>query len=388
MELRGSSVSLVVPTLEQLRARSSEKWTAYPPDVLPAFVAEMDFGLAEPVKAALREAVERDDCGYANPAGFARAVAGFAARRFAWSVDPDRVFLVPDVMAGAAEALRVLTAPGDPVVINPPVYAPFAATLDEVRRPIVEVPLLRDAEGRYDIDLAGLEAAFARGARAYLFCNPHNPVGRVFARETVVAIAELARTYDVLVLADEIHAPLALSGATHTPFVSLGDRLGHRALTLTAASKAFNIAGLKCAAIVAGSAPVRDALRRLPAEVRYRAGILGVRASIAAFERGDAWLDELRDYLDENRNYLSELLAAEIPQIRYIQPEASYLAWLDCTNLNLGENPAHAFLTKGRIALSRGLDFGKQGAHHVRLNMATSKALLTDIVARMKTALP
>ncbi|MGH8164159.1 MAG: aminotransferase class I/II-fold pyridoxal phosphate-dependent enzyme, partial [Rhodanobacteraceae bacterium] len=232
-----------------------------------------------------------------------------------------------------------------------------------------------------------MERAFAAGARAYLFCNPHNPVGRVFTRETVERVAQLARAYDVLVLSDEAHAPLTLSGAEHTPFASLGDRLAGRALSLIAASKAFNIAGLKCAAIVAGSDDVREALLRLPAEVRFRAGNLGVIASIAAFEQGAEWLARLRETLDENRNYLSELLGAELPLVRYVQPEASFLAWLDCRELGLGDDPGRTFLSKGRVALSRGFEFGAEGAGYVRLNMGTSREMLCEIVARMRAAI-
>ncbi|MGZ3507682.1 MAG: MalY/PatB family protein [Vulcanimicrobiaceae bacterium] len=358
----------------------------YPADVLPAFVAEMDFGLAPPVKAALEAAIARDDCGYAQPHGFGEAVARFAKTRFDWHLDSERVFLVPDVMAGIAEALRLLTGPQDPVVINPPVYPPFFYTLNEVQRPILEVPLLRSIAGYYEIDFDALERAFAGGARVYLFCNPHNPVGRVFERDVVERIARLARTYDVLVIADEIHGPLTLPGAAHTPFVSLAAELTERAITLTAASKAFNIAGLKCAALVAGSDALRRRLLDLPIEVAYRAGILGVLGSIAAFNDGMPWLRELVAYLDDNRRYLADLLAEELPAIRYVQPEAGYLAWLDCSELVLGDNPSRTFLKRGRVALSRGRDFGKEGEQYVRLNMGTSRDLLREIVRRMKLA--
>jgi cystathionine beta-lyase len=256
-----------------------------------------------------------------------------------------------------------------------------------VKRPIVEVPLLRSSNGRYDIDPDALERAFANGARAYLFCNPHNPVGRVFERDVVERIAELARTYDVLVIADEIHGPLTLPGAIHTPFLSLDAELTEKAVALTAASKAFNIAGLKCAALIAGSEALRKRLLDLPIEVPYRAGILGIIGSIAAFDDGMAWLTELLAYLDENRRYLADLLADELPPVRYVQPEASYLAWLDCSELALGENPSRTFLKKGRVALSRGRDFGKEGEQYVRLNMGTTREMLREIVRRMKDAI-
>jgi cysteine-S-conjugate beta-lyase len=372
--------------LDRLRQRRSAKWAAYPADVLPAWVAEMDFPIAEPVKQALRAAIDLDDCGYARPKALSEAFAGFAAARFGWDVDPARVVAVPEVMIGVGEVLRLVTAPGDGVVVNPPAYPPFFATITEVERRVVDVPLVRGADG-WALDLAGLERAFAAGARAYLFCSPHNPVGRVFDREELRAVAELAARYDVAVLADEIHAPLTLPGAAHTPFATVSEPLGVRAVVLTSASKGWNIPGLKCAVVAAGSAAMRDTLAPLRAPERLeRVGHLGVLGTVAAFAEGGAWLDALVAHLDRNRALLASLLAECLPEVGYVPPQAGYLAWLDCRPLGLGDDPARVFLTRGRVALTRGLDFGTGGAGFARLNMGTSGELLREAVHRMRSS--
>lgn len=373
-------------SLPELRKRRSEKWTTYPADVLPAFVAEMDFGLAEPIERTLLEAIGRGDTGYAHPVGLGEAFAEFAWAWFQWAVDPEQVVLVPDVMIGVAEALRLVTEPGSGIVINTPAYPPFFPTISEYGRRVVDVPLLRTALS-WELDFDGLERAFRDGARAYLLCNPHNPTGRVFSRADLERIAELARRYDVAVVADENHAPLTLTGAVHTPFVSLGGTAPPLAVTVISAAKAWNIAGLKCAVAAAGSAEMRARLATLPAEVVSRAGHLGVLAAIAAYREGQPWLRDLLVHLDGNRKLLTQLLAAQLPMVGYVPPQASYLAWLDCAPLGLGDDPAARFLARGRVALSRGLDFGPNGAGFARLNMGTSRALLTEAVTRMRAAL-
>jgi cysteine-S-conjugate beta-lyase len=286
--------------------------------------------------------------------------------------------IVPDVMAGIVETLRVLTEPGDGVVINPPVYAPFFDGIPEAGRRIVEVPI---ADG--EIDLDGLDAAFAAGARAFLMSSPHNPTGRVFDRAHLERVAELAARHDVVVLSDEIHAPLTLPGAVHTSFAALGDS---RSVVLTSASKAFNLPGLKCAIAIAGSDAVGRELDRLPEEVHYRAGMLGVIGSQAALEHGDAWLDALLAELDDNRRRITALLAEHVPGIGYRPPDASFLAWLDCRALGLGDDPAAAFLERGRVALEPGLRFGAPGRGFARLNFGTSEELLSEAVRRMSAA--
>jgi cystathionine beta-lyase len=361
-----------------LRRRRSSKWVEHPPDVLPAFVAEMDVSLAPPVRAALIEAINLGDVGYTEPGGVFEAFVGFSRRRFGWSPDPGRMRVVPDVMSGIVEVLRVLTSPGDGVVITPPVYPPFFVDIPEAGRRVVEVPLVGG-----ELDLDGLERAFTAGATTFLLCNPHNPTGRVLERRQLVAIAALAERHGVLVLADEIHGPLTLPGKQHTPFAALGDS---RSVVFTSASKAFNTAGLKCALAIAGSDELDDDLDRLPAELQYRAGLLGVIASEVAFEQGDAWLDRIVDGVADNHRRLAALLAEHLPAVGYRAPDAGYLAWLDCRQLDLGDDPAATFLHKGRVALEPGPGFGAPGRGFARLNVGTSEALLTEAVRRMAVA--
>jgi cystathionine beta-lyase len=372
--------------LDELWRRRSEKWQKYPAGVLPAFVAEMDYDLAEPVLAALHAAVDRGDCGYATPAGVGAAFARFADTRHGWAVDPERVHLIPDVMAGVDAILALATEPGDRVVINPPVYPPFFEHIGFARRQVVEVPLTR-TDGSWELDFAGLEAAFAAGARAYLLCSPHNPTGRVFSAADLERVAALAHQYGVLVITDEIHASLTLAGSRHTPFVSLGGAAAEHGVTLASASKAFNIAGLKGAVAVAGSASTQRLLGRLPSASQYGAGLLGVLASVAAWEAGAEWLDMLLGQLDRMRSEFGRLLAQRLPAARYAAPEASYLAWVDCGSLGLGPEPASVFLERGRVALSRGLNFGTPGDGFVRVTIGTSSTILAEIVDRMAAAI-
>jgi cystathionine beta-lyase len=374
--------------LDALRRRRSEKWTRYPPDVLPAHIAEMDFPLAPPVARALEEAVAAGDVGYAAAARseLPHAFAAFAERRWGWRVDPDAVVAVPDVMVGVAELLRVLTEPGDGIVVNTPVYPPFFSVIGEVERTVVEVPLL-EPESHRRLPLDGIRAAFAAGARAMLLCNPHNPTGYVAREDELLELADVARAHDGLVLSDEIHAPLVLSGRTHVPFCSLPGDAADAAIGLTAATKGWNFAGLKCGLAVARSERMRDALARLPVDLHDRVGHLGVIASIAAFTDGEPWLDELRAYLAETHAWLPGLFAERVPGVRYHPADASFLAWLDCRALELGDDPAVHFLDHGRVALVPGPTFGAPGRGFARLNVGTSRALVTEAVERMEAAL-
>jgi cystathionine beta-lyase len=373
-----------------LRARQSAKWTVYGPDVLPCWVAEMDYPLAEPVRRALHAAVDGGDTGYASPTDFGEVFAAWALDRWGWTVPPSGVHLVPDVVTGIAEVLRVATAPGDGVVIEPPVYPPFAGTIRGLGRTVVRAPLLRTDLG-WAPDLAAIERAYAGGARAHLLCSPQNPTGLVYPREALVQIAELAERHRVLIIADEIHAPLTLAGAAHTPFPAVSDAARRRSIVATSASKTWNIAGLKAAALVASDAAddpdaPASVLARLPPETPFHAGHFGVLASKAAFRGGQAWLAQTLAILDRNRRLLADLLRAELPAVAYLAPQAGYLAWLDCRALGLGADPVRVFLERGAVALSSGPTFGAEGEGFARLNIGTSRTLLEEAVRRMGRA--
>ena len=367
------------------RLRRSAKWLRYPADVLPAWIAEMDLPLAEPIVAALHAAVDAGNTGYVDPqtADLGGTFAGFATRHLGWSVDPEQVALIPDVNAGIGELLRLITDQGDGVIVNTPAYPPFFAGIADIGRRVVRVPMRGDPSAGWSLDLARTERAFRAGVRAYLLCNPHNPTGRVFTRAELLELAALVERYQVTVISDEVHAPLVLQGAVHVPWLALGGYPAEHGIALHSASKAFDLAGLKCAVAVTASPRMRAVVSRLPEEVPYRASILGVIASGVAFSEGDDWLAAVRTQLDGTRQLLARLLADQLPEVRYRPPEASYLSWLDCRALGLGGDPAAAFLERGRVALSRGLDFGDEGWGYARLNIATSSGLVAEAVRRM-----
>ncbi|WP_406180631.1 MalY/PatB family protein [Streptomyces canus] len=373
-------------TLEQLRRRTSMKWRTYPEDVLPLWVAEMDVPLAEPVAQAIRDAVALGDTGYPAGTAYAEALAGFARTRWSWDgLAVERTAIVPDVMLGIVEMLKLVSGPGDPVVVNSPVYPPFYQFVANMGRQVVEAEL--GADGRIDFEV--LEDVFARvrkgAARpAYLLCSPHNPTGAVHSADELADVAALARTYGVRVVADEIHAPLMAAGATFVPY--LGVPGAESGLSLMSASKAWNLAGLKAAVAVAGP-DAADDLARLPEEVGHGPSHVGVIAHTAALRDGGAWLDALLTGLDDNRRLLAQLLAEALPAVRYEPGQATYLAWLDCRALELPGDPADVFLERGRVALNSGVPFGTGGAGFVRLNLATSPELITEAVRRMAAAL-
>lgn len=389
-------------TLDQLHNRTSMKWRAHPADVLPLWVAEMDVNLAPTVADALHRAVDAGDTGYPHGKGYAQAVSEFAAQRWQWhGVDVGRTRVVPDVMLGVVEMLRLVTDRGDTVIVNSPVYAPFYAFISHDGRVVVEAPL--GADGR--IDFTALEEAFTRartsagatGKVAYLLCNPHNPTGAVHTVEELRGVAGLARRFSIRVVSDEIHAPLILTGARFTPYLSVPD--SEDALALTSASKAWNLAGLKAALAIAGEESAPD-LRRMPEEVGHGASHLGLIAHTEAFKSGGQWLDALLHGLDENRTLLDDLVIEHLPGVRLLRPQGTYLAWLDCRELGFDDahtdgpkvvsdlsGPAQWFLDHARVALSSGHVFGTGGPGHVRMNFATSQAILTEAVSRMGRAL-
>jgi cystathionine beta-lyase len=373
-------------SLDELRGRTSIKWQLFGPEVLPLWVAEMDVCLAEPVAAALTRAIATGDTGY--PSGtpmYAEALASFAASRWGWDLQVASSALVPDVMIGIVEVLRLVTSPGDSVVVNPPVYPWFYPFIEHADRHVVEAPL--GADGR--LDLAVLEDVFARlrsagGNVAYLLCSPQNPTGAVHTAAELGAVATLAERYEVRVIADEIHAPLVMPGATFVPYLSVPG--GERGFSLLSASKGWNMAGLKAAVAVAGADAAAD-LARMPEEVGHGASHVGVIGHVAALTEGVQWLDELRDGLDANRRLLSGLLAEHLPAVGYQPGEATYLAWLDCRDLGLGDDAAAVFLERGRVALNPGPEFGTGGSGYVRMNLATSPEIITEAVHRMAAAL-
>lgn len=375
----------VTSTIDRLRAeRTSAKWRAYDADVLPAWIAEMDLDLAPCVAQALHGAIDRGDTGYRWNGDLPESLVQFSDRRFGWSFPTKHVVVLQDVLTGMAEAMRALTGERDSVVITPPIYPPFFnVTRSIAKRGIVEVPLFDDA---YDLD--GLDSAFARPeVTAFLMCHPHNPTGHVADVQTLRTIAELARKHGVTVISDEIWAPLTWGDESFTPYLSIDSELTAPDVALVSASKAFNLAGLKCAQIVAGSTQTAQRLREaIPMEVTYGTGHLGIIASITAYREGDAWLADTVDLLASNMRLLEQELAAALPEIAFHAPAATYLAWLDCRALELGDDPAAVFLERGRVAFNAGHLYGDVGKGFVRVNIATDPQIVVEIVNRMSEA--
>lgn len=369
--------------LSRLRERRSAKWRTYPDDVIPLPLAEMDFDLAEPVSACLLAAIERSDTGYAPPSSrLPEALSEFAERRWQWQIRPEHVRVVPDVCVGIVDVLRATIRTGQPVAVSPPVFPPFFDWVAEAGGTVAEVPLRHDGSD-WSIDLDGLETAFASGVRAYLLCNPHNPVGLLPSARDLARLAELAATYDVLVLADEIHAPLTLPGATFTPFLQVSDEAREHGLSFMSASKGWNLAGLKCATVVAAHPTTAATVDALPGTSHFRTGHLGALAAIAAYESAEDWLDATVDKLAHNRDLLSALLQRLLPEIGYEPSAATYFAWLDFTQLGWGPDPAARILREARVALSPGPEFGSQGRGWARLNLGCAPELLHEAVDRI-----
>ncbi|HLU64182.1 MAG TPA: aminotransferase class I/II-fold pyridoxal phosphate-dependent enzyme [Protaetiibacter sp.] len=370
--------------LEHLRRRTSAKWGLYPDDVLPMFVAEMDYPLAPEIAAALRAAIERSDTGYVNPSDTSavEAFAAFARERWGWAPAVADIRTTTDVSVAIVETLRRLAAPGDGVIITPPVYPPFFDLVPEAGARVVEVPLRTGGDGAA-LDLAGIDRALAAGARGVLLCNPHNPLGLVHTRDELAELARIVARHDGFVVSDEIHAPLTHPGAVFTPYLSVSEEARAHGIAAESGSKAFNLAGLKAALIVPEGERMARLVRELPEEVSFRTGHLGLLATGVGFARSRGWLDATIAAVVANVGLLETQLAEKLPGARLWKPQASYVAWVDLTALGWGDDPAAMLLERARLALSNGPAFGREGRGHVRINLACAPELVVEAVDRM-----
>ncbi|MDT7622010.1 MAG: cysteine-S-conjugate beta-lyase [Pseudonocardiales bacterium] len=373
-----------------LRSKASVKWHRPGADVLPAWIADMDFPLAPPVRAALDAVLDRGDLGY--PEWFdgtpplAEVFARRMAERYDWAPDPAHARTFDDLIQIVQLVLHLTTAPGDGVALHVPNYPPFLQTLDEMNRPPVPIPM-EPAAGGWTFDPGRLADAATEGrCRTLLLVNPQNPTGRVFTRSELAGIAEVVVEHDLLVVVDEVHADLAYPPNQHIPFASLGPEVAERTVTISSATKAFNMAGVRCAIGHFGPPTLRATLAAQPKDLFGVVGVLGMAATVAAWTDSDDWLAGVRVHLRANRDLLAELLADQLPGVRFRSPEATYLAWLDCRELGLAAEPAEFFRTRAGVELSPGPDFGPGGVGYARLNFATSAGILTEIVDRMSRA--
>lgn len=380
------------PSLAELQTRRSEKWRGFTNDILPLPVAEMDFPVAEGIREVLSEMILKSDLGYLGSIPeMGTSFSGFAKRRWNWDVEPTFVRIATDVGVAVVELLRVFAKAGDKVLISSPVYQNFYTWVNETKIAMVDVPFIKNAEEAdgtgWSHNWDGIEKAYQSGIKVHLICSPHNPFGKVYAREDLIRIVALAKKYDVIVISDEIHAPLTFKEQPFTPLLALGEDAAEVGVSVTAASKGWNIAGLKCAIIISQSSKMHEKLNELPPALHYRASLLGAFATVAAFEKGELWLDSVLDHLDENRKLIAKLIQAKLPSIGYTIPHCSYLAWLDVSKLNLGEDPGAVIVERAKVAFNPGHIYGALGKDYVRLNFATSPEIITEAFDRMARAL-
>jgi cystathionine beta-lyase len=377
-----------VPSLSELATHRSEKWRAFPSDVIPLPVAEMDFPIATPIKELLHLMVEKSDLGYLGAIPeLGEAFSSFASKRWDWVVDPAKVRAATDVGVGVVEILRVFTVPGDGVLISSPVYQNFYTWMNETRVKCIDVPFIHhdavDISAQWQIDWQRIEEAYKSGIKIHLLCSPHNPIGRVYSKSELQKFISLAVKYNVIIISDEIHSPLEYKNHPFTPILSLGHEAEAVSIVVTAASKGWNIAGLKCAIIVSGSQEMHEKLNSLPYSLHFRASLLGAFATATAFGECEIWLDNVIAQLEHNRSLISDLLAEHLPEVSYNAPQHSYLAWFNLSGLHLGENPAEKILEKSKVALNPGHIYGQQWGDFARLNFATSPEILSQAITQM-----
>lgn len=376
--------------VETLRGRRGIKWHRHGEDVIPAWIADMDFAVAEPVQRAIARLVEEGDYGYPHRVGGDRVEAAFADRmreRFGWQIDSALVVVVADLIQAILAAIVAFSEPGDGVVVQTPIYPPFLNAIATTGRRRVANPLADDGR-RLVVDAAGLRAAVDGGTRVLLLCNPHNPSGRVLERAELEAIGRVAVERDLVIVADEVHCDLLYAGARHVVLATLGEEVAERTVTINSASKSFNIPGLRCSVMHFGSDRLLDRFRRaIPDRLLGAPGIAGVDATVAAWRHGQPWLDAVMERLRINRDRVTAWAREEAPEIGHHPPEATYLAWLDCGRLALPGASAHEFfLHEARVALNDGGHFGPGCESCVRLNFATSAEILEELLSRMTAA--
>ena len=370
-----------------LRARRTNKWHKFPADVLPAWVADMDFGVAPPITAALARLTDNQEYGYAAREGV--LAAAFVRRmesRFGWHTDPADTVAIGDLVQASFSSVMAFSEPGDAVLLQLPSYPPFMAAINDTGRRLIANPM-RDDGMRWALNLAAYEAAPDPRTRVLIFCHPQNPTGRAYSRAELEMVADFAIRNDLIVVSDEIHADIVYPGKTHIPLASLHQDIAARTITITSATKSFNIPALRCAVMHFGAPALKERFfARIPARLLGSPGVTGVDATVAAWDDGQPWLEEIMAQLQANRDWLAQTVATELPGVTMRVPEATYLAWLDCRALELPGSAGQFFLDKAKVGLNFGETFGAQYAGFARLNFATPAPVLRQIVARMAEA--
>lgn len=362
----------------------SIKWSMYPEDVLPLWVADMDFTSPPEVIAALQRRVEHGVFGYANESRkLAELIVERMERLYGWKISPEDVLIVPGVIAGFNLTAQAILQQGDSIVIQPPIYPPFFGVAANAGVSEIQCVLENDGTGKYFIDFNKLKKALGGTSRMLLFCNPHNPIGKVYKQEELEEIATLCVQNNVYICSDEIHSDLVYAGNRHIPIASIDPEIGQRTVTLIAPSKTFNIAGLDCSVLICENAELIKKIKQTRRGIMGGVNLLGTTAAIAAYQHGQKWLDEILVTLQDNRDFLSDFIKVKMPKVRIQSTQATYLAWLDCRELALGMEPYDFFLKNAKVALNRGAEFGGDGNSFVRLNFGCERKVLEEALARM-----
>ena len=375
-------------TLDELQAQRTVKWTAASPDGIGAFVAEMDFGIAPVIIDALERIVAEQNFGYlAQPLAddLAEACAEWQRNHYGWDVPPDSVHPLADVVKGLEVAMTHFSKPGAPIILPTPAYMPFLIVPHIFGREIIEVPMHDDA-GHYTFDLDGIDAAYRSGGDLLVLCNPYNPLGRVFDRDELTALTEVVDRHGGRVFSDEIHAPIVYPGSQHIPYAATSDTAAAHTITATSASKGWNLPGLKCAQLILSNDADRDAWEPIGHWASHGASNPGVIANTAAYRHGEPWLADALDYLDDNRRLLADLLREQLPQVHYRPPAGTYLAWLDFRDVGLSASAGEFVTEHANVVVIDGPQCGTGGAGFLRLNFATPRPVLTEIVQRIADA--
>jgi len=383
----GSAMQYDFDTVRERRGTDSNKWGKYDPDVLPLWVADMDFVSAEPILRALHGRVDHGFFGYTRPpAELYGAIRDRLARLYHWEVQDEEIVFLPGLVSALNVAIQAFTRPGEGVLVQPPVYHHFVKDPVHHGRSLLDPPLMPQGDS-YIIDFEALQSAITRETRIFILCNPHNPVGRVFTRTELERLAEICLRHHLVICSDEIHCDLLFRGYQHLPIATLSPEVANQTITLMAPSKTYNLAGLGLGFAIIKNPSLRRKWKDTSLGLIPHVNIMGHVAALAAYHEGQDWLDQVLVYLEENRDFLEQFLSREMPQIRMTRMEATYLAWLDCRGAGVGENPYEFFLNRAKVALNNGAEFGRGGEGFVRLNFASPRSLLRQALDRMATAL-
>jgi cystathionine beta-lyase len=378
-------------TVIERRDSGSLKWTLYDRDVLPLWVADMDFPSPEPIIRALHERVDHGFYGYEFDSQPLRQVlVERMAARYGWTITPPMIQFVPNLVATLHFVCLAFAEAGDEVLMLTPAYPPFLMSPPNGGRVALTLPLAHTSvDGRlhYEIDFDAVERAITPRTKVMLLCNPHNPVGRMWPRADLERLAEIALRHNLVIISDEIHCDLILNGAAHIPMATLGPEVAARCMTLLSPSKTFNTPSLGIALTITENEDLRKRFEKVTAFYLPHPGAMGYAAALAAYTQCQDWLDALLLYLKSNRDFLVETVSASFPGVAITLPEATYLAWLDFRDHNLPEVPFKFFLERGRVALSDGAAFGTAGEGFVRLNFGTPRVTLAEALERMRAAL-